>query len=116
MAAAIFDFTIEQGATLNKIFLWKDNLGAVINLTGYTARMQARPSLTSTTIYLDMTNANGQIVITAGTGSIQLLLSAATTNAIEWTKAKYDLEVVSGGGAVTRLIYGSIDVSRGITR
>ena len=116
MSAAVFNFTIEQGITLNKVFLWKDSLGAVINLTGYTARMQARPSVTSATIYLDMTTANGQIVITANTGSIQLLVSATTTNAIEWARAKYDLELVSPAGVVTRLIYGDIDVLKGITR
>ena len=116
MAAAVFNFTIEQGITLSKIFLWKDSAGAVINLTGYTGRMQVRPSVSSETIYLDMTTANGQIIITANTGSIQLLLSATTTNAIEWSKAKYDLEIVSGAGVVTRLVYGNIDVSKGITR
>ena len=116
MTAAVFNFTIEQGSTLNKVLISKDSVGAIINLTGYTARMQARPSISSDTVYLDMTTANGQIVLTAQTGSIQLLLSAATTNAIDWQKAKYDLELVSSSGAVTRLIYGDIDVSRGITR
>jgi len=116
MAAAVFNFTIEQGTTLSKIFLWKDSAGAVINLTGYSGRMQVRPSVTSETIYLDMLTANGQIVLTPNTGSIQLLLSAAVTGALTWSKAKYDLELLAGNGEVTRLLSGYIDVSRGITR
>ena len=116
MTAAAYSFVIEQGATLNKAFVWKDSASTPINLTGYTARMQLRPSVSSDTVYLDMTTSNGQIVLTPSTGGIQLLLSATVTGAIEWQKAKYDLELMSSTGVVTRLLYGDIDVSKGITR
>lgn len=116
MTAAVYDFTIEQGATLDKTFVWKDSTGTIINLSGYTARMQIRPTVASSTILLELTTLNNRIIITAGEGKIQLLVSAADTGAITWQRAKYDLELVSSTGVVTRLLSGSVEVSREVTR
>ena len=43
MAAGKYDFTIEQGATVDFSVQYKDSGSIPIDLTGYQARMQFRP-------------------------------------------------------------------------
>lgn len=116
MAAAQYDFEIEQGATLRKPFVWKDSTGAVVNLTGYTAKMQVRRSVASEEVLLELSNVNGRIAITPLEGKVELIFSAATTEDIDWRRGKYDLELTAADGTVTRLIEGEISISREITR
>lgn len=116
MAAAEYDFDIEQGATLTKPIVWKDSTGTVVNLTGYTAKMQVRRSVASDEVLLELSSANGKIAITPVQGKVELIFSAATTAAIDWRRGKYDLELTAADGTVTRLIEGEISVSKEITR
>lgn len=116
MAAATYDFALEQGSTLLKPIVWKDSTGTPVNLTGYSARMQVRQSVASTDILLEMSTANNKISIDPSSGKITLIFSAATTAAITWKRGKYDLELTSADGTVTRLIEGQITVSQEITR
>jgi hypothetical protein len=116
MAAASYDFEIEQGATLLKPIVWKDSTGTAVNLTGYTAKMQIRKSVSSTDVLLELSTTNGKLSITAGTGTITMIFSATTTAAIDWSRGKYDLELTSSSGVVTRLLEGEITVSKEITR
>jgi hypothetical protein len=116
MAAATYNFDIEQGATLRKPIVWKDSTNAVVNLTGYTAKMQVRRSAASDEVLLELSSANGKIAITPLQGKVELIFSAATTEAVDWRRGKYDLELTSADGTVTRLIEGEITVSREVTR
>lgn len=115
MAAAQYDFTIEQGATLEKTFVWKDGDGVVVNLSAYTARMQVRQSPSATDVLQSLTTTDSTIVLGGALGTITLSLSATATAAITWRRGKYDLELVSGDGTVTRLLEGVITVSKEIT-
>ena len=116
MAAATYNFVIEQGTTLAKTLIWNSSTGTPVNLTGYTARMQVRQSVTSSVVLLELTSAAGTIVLTPLTWTIVLNFPAATTAAIIWRHGKYDLELVASNGTVTRLIEGQIDISPEVTR
>lgn len=116
MPAANYNFELEQGATLIKPIVWKDSAGVAVNLNGYTARMQVRQSASSDVVLLELSTSNGGISLVAGTGTINLIFSAAVTAAIDWSRGKYDLELTSLDGTVTRLIEGQIDISKEITR
>jgi len=116
MTAVTHNFTIEQGATLAKVFVWKDSSGAVINLTGYSARLQSRPTTGSATIYLEANTSNGAIVIDAVNGKITLSLTSHETSALDWLSGVYDLELEDASGTVTRLAQGSITISKEVTR
>lgn len=116
MAAAQYDFEIEQGATLRKPFVWKDSAGVAVNLTGYTAKMQVRQSAASETVLLELSNTNGMLTITPLTGTVTMVFSASTTADIDWKRGKYDLEMTAVDGTVTRLLEGEITVSREVTR
>lgn len=116
MTAGIYNFTIEQGATFTRDFVYRDSNNAVVNLSGYTARMQIRPSKDSDTVLVEATTANGRLVLTPGQGKITLTLSATETDAAGFDVGVYDLEIESSSGVVTRMIEGSVIFSKQVTR
>lgn len=114
MAAGKYNMLVEQGATFSRAFTvsgW--------NLTGYTIRMQVRPTATdsATPILEATTGTDGRIVLTNPTSGIfTLTLSAATTAALTAGNYVYDLELVSGSSVVTRLLEGDFIVVANVTR
>lgn len=116
MAAARYDFEIEQGTTFVLAFSWKDEAGTPIPLTGYTARMQVRHSVSAEEVLLDLTTENDRLVIDELNGRVTIVLDPVVTAAITWRKGMYDLELVSPTGGVKRLVEGAVTVSREVTR
>lgn len=116
MTAATHDITIEQGATFRLNLLWKDSTNAPINLTGYTARMQVRRKYNDPTALLNFTTENGAIVLGGSAGTIQVTGLATLTDDLPAKPAVYDLELVSAGGVVTRLVQGSVTITPEVTK
>ena len=111
-----FDITINQGATFELTVTWKDSTGAAINLTGYSARMQVRETYSSASTVVSLTNGSG-ITLGGAAGTIAILISATTTAALTAPfSGVYDLELVSAGGVVTRLLQGAATVTPEVTR
>jgi len=115
MQPGSLDFLMPKGSTFSRTLTWKIS-GSAVNLTDYTARMQARASVTSATVVLDLTTANSKIVLGGTAGTITLTLSAADTAAVTQSSLAYDLELVSAGGVVTRLVEGQIVLTPEVTR
>lgn len=86
------------------------------DLSGYTARMQIRSSLDSDVVLLELTTANGGIVLTVNDASVALLIDADDTEAIDWLTGVYDVELVSGGGDVVAFAEGTVTVTKDVTR
>ena len=116
MAAGVYNFTVEQGTTVAIDFAYQTSAGVAIPLTNYTARMQARETISSPVAVIDATTANGQLTINGAGGIVSLALSATVTAALDFRTAAYDLEIVSSAGVVTRLVQGTITLSREVTR
>lgn len=116
MSAAVYDFTIEQGTTHRMSFLWEDSEAVPINLTSYTARMQARKAFNAEEVLINATTENGMITLIPATGEVQIELPESITALLTWSQALYDLELISSDGTVTRLVQGSITISREVTR
>lgn len=114
-APGTYNFTIYQGATFSRILTWKDENGDLIDLTGFTARMQIRKKIDGD-LLADMTTANSKIALGGAAGTITLSLTASETAAINSSKGVYDLELVSGGGIVTRLVQGDVTFSKEVTK
>lgn len=129
MAAGRFNFTIEQGTTVDFAVVYKDSNGNPIDLTGYDARMQLRPSYGSETTYLTLSsslnddgtglNLSGSGGVNASSplssGSIGIYVSHVTSSQFNFTEAIYDLEIVSGSGntaTVSRILQGVISLSK----
>lgn len=125
MPAARYSFIIEQGSTTNIQITWQDESGSV-DLSGYGARMQIRPTVDSSTVYLNlssslqgdgtglnMSGSDGETAVQSG--SIGIYISAATSSLLNFDTAYYDLEMVSGN-EVTRLLEGQVKLSKNVTR
>lgn len=114
--AGRYDWRINQGEDLSKVFTWRDENDALVNLTGYSARLQVRKPKGSSTTLLSLTNGSG-ITLGGVAGTITITRTAAQTAALDWDgSAHYDLELVSGGNIVTRLLEGQVALSREVTR
>lgn len=111
-----YDLEIKQGATLSLTATYKDSTGTAVNLTNYTARLQVRATYDSSATILSLTSAAG-ITLGGAAGTIAISVSAATTAALTAPfSGVYDLELVSGGGEVTRLLEGTATVSPEVSR
>lgn len=115
----IHNFTCNQGATFSRTITWKNAANAAYDLTGYTARMHVREAVESASTVITLTTANSRITLgsnAATKGQITLTISAADTANLTPAIYVYDLEVVSGGGVVDRLIEGNFVVKAEVTR
>lgn len=117
--AAIYNSTIDIGASWSVQFAYKDTTGTAINLTGYTGAMQVRTTPDATTALISLTDGAG-ITITAATGLVQVNItatqSATLTSATQaGTPYVYDLELTSGS-SVIRLVQGVLTASANVTR
>ena len=125
MGAARYSFIVEQGATTNIQLKWEDESGS-IDLSGYSAKMQIRPTVESNTVYLtlsssldidgtglNMSGSDGETAVQSG--SIGIYISAAKSAQLNFDTAYYDLEMMSGN-EVTRLLEGQVKLSKNVTR
>ncbi|TAG50441.1 MAG: hypothetical protein EAZ30_00015 [Betaproteobacteria bacterium] len=119
MPAAKQNLLIEQGTTWRYALELKAGVKATdpaLNLTGYTAQMQLRSDIDSAIPIIALTIANGRITTAPLLGRLELLLSATETAALSFDRAVYDLEITSAGGEVTRVLQGSVALSKEVTR
>lgn len=103
-----------QGASWDYTLTWKVN-DEIVDLGGFTARLQARPTASSATTVLDLTDTDG-IALGGSAGTITLTRSAEQTAALTPGKYVYDLELINGTGMVTRLVQGQLEVDAEVTR
>jgi hypothetical protein len=117
--AGLYNITCQQGATFQRQLTWTDSARDAYNLTGYTARMQVRDNVSSNTIVIALSTtagSGGTITLGGIAGTVDLLIPAANTTTLTAGQYVYDLELVSGGGVVTRLLEGNFKVTAEVTR
>lgn len=115
VAPGLLNLTFSQGATWKLSMAYNNSDGVPIDLSNYTARMQARTTYTAATAALTLTNGSG-ITLGGTAGSIDLLVPASTTATIGAAQYVYDMELVSASNEVTRLIEGTLIVTPEVTR
>lgn len=110
------NLTIYRGSAFDEIFEFKDESGALINFTGFSARMQARLTPASNNVLLDVSTANGKLTLGGALGTLSMTLSAAETAALTFESASYDLELIAANGRVDRILKGTITLDTEVTR
>lgn len=108
------DLELWQGATWSYVLTW-EVAGNPVNLSGYTARLQARASVEATATALSISTTAG-ITLGGSLGTVTLSRSATETAALTPGRYYYDLELVSSGGVVTRLTEGTLTIYAEVTR
>jgi hypothetical protein len=114
MTPAKYNMICPQGATFTKRLTWTID-DVPVDLTGYTARMQARTSYSATCDPIfDITTENGGITLD-DEGNIDLLIDSSDTESFVAKEYLYDLELDSGS-EVYRIIEGKFIVTPEVTR
>jgi hypothetical protein len=132
MAAGKYNFTIEQGSTVNFEIQYKDSNNNPVDLTGYSGKMMIRSDYADSnpSTYLTLSssrNADGTGLNFSGSngttpttsGSIGIYIAACTSSAFTFITARYDLELYSGSAAcpyTVRLLEGQVNISKEVTR
>lgn len=111
MACGRYTFEIKQGETFYRRINYKDSAGQPIDLSGYHARLQLRPSAGSSTVYLTLSSSIGSdgsglnftptsasVVLPESSGSIGITISAFSSSQLTFTEAVGDLFIMSGSG------------------
>lgn len=114
--AGKLDLTIEQGTTFSVTLTYTDVDGIPIDLTGYSARMQIRSTVDSTITIHELTTALTTITLGGAAGTVLLEISDSDTESFTFSVAVYDLELISAGGVVSRLVEGKVTLSKEVTR
>ena len=109
------NFTIKQGSEWSRTIILKDDSGTVINLSGYTAKMQIRKEKDKTSqLYDELSTTNSRITITAVEGKLVLSIASSVSDKYRFTKAYYDLEIIQGS-SITRILQGNIIINKNVT-
>jgi hypothetical protein len=87
-----------------------------IPLTGYTAQMQIRETLESTTVLAELSTSNGRIIIDPINFTISMKLSAALTGTFDFDASVYSMELTDNQGTVYPFLSGSISLTKEVTR
>ena len=88
---------------------------APVELAGYIGRMQIRSNLTDPEVILELTSANGGIVIDDVAKVITIVITAAQSALLNFASAVYSLELVQGLDVVPFLT-GNISLVQEVTR
>ena len=110
-----FDITAFQGADYDQSFTVTQG-GTALNWTGFTARMQVREAADATATLVSLSTDGSGIVLGGTAGTIAVTITSTQSAAIPAGSFAYDLELVSSGNQVTRLLQGAFTVVGNVTR
>ena len=126
MIAGVYNITLEQGTTFYRLIdvmeptVLDPDVYEAFNLTGYTARMQIRRTIDSDTPMVSLTSptvsGNGITVMDGANNAISINITDTTTSLVD-SSGLYDLEIIkTSTGQVSRLLQGTVTLSREVTK
>ena len=113
MPAARHDIVIEEGADWQITFTYLDKVGAAISTSGFSARLKVKESIGGTLI--DSLVSGGEITLGGSNGEYVIGVAASVTAYYDFDWGVYELEIVTAGGVVTRLVEGRVEFRREVT-
>jgi len=120
LATSVTNTTIEINQTNSLAYTAYTSGGVVeynqpVSLANYSARMQIRESVDSTTVLHEATTQNAQIVVNDANKTIQVTLLGSVTQNFDFTTGVYSLELYNGNNVIT-FATGNITLIREVTR
>jgi len=106
-------YELRRGDTFDPTITYKDSTGAVILLSGYTAKMDIKDAIDGN-VLLSLTHLAG-ITLTDTSPNISILIDDSITALFTFENAVYDLELTDTLGVVKTLVEGSILLKKDIT-
>lgn len=107
------DLTIYQGKTINFSLVWGGN--SPIDVTGFSARMQIRPSLIAST-EAEFTVDNSRVSVGTINGLFTFSMSATDSAALSAGNYFYDIEIIDDSGNVFLALSGSCEIIGEVTK
>lgn len=94
---------------------------APVDMTGFTARMQIRPTLNSATVLETLTSTdvrlpNTGLIVDVANGLIRVKIAASVTSLYTYKNAVYSIDAIAPNGVITRVIAGAITTELDPTR
>lgn len=116
MSAVSYNLVMEAGVDFPVTVTWKDGTGALVNLVGYTAKLQIRTS-PGAALLIEKKTADATIVLGGAAGTIVWTITAADNTALaaQTTAMHWDLLMTSPTGVNVRLLQGLVIVVPAIT-
>lgn len=112
----IIDLQIVKGATFRASWYVKDVNGAVVPLTGYTAKMQIKTA--SGTLLFTFTTSDA-LSITPNDGGVHLHIQDEVTKDITWNFAQYDVFIIAPNQPeddAYKIVRGNVSVEKSVTQ
>lgn len=102
-----------RGDTWQRAWVIRDGAGALVDLTGCTARVQVRNPAGA--LVAEATTGNGVLVLNGPAGRLDLILPAATMATL-YGNYRFDLEVTYPTGVVRTYEQGALVVAEDVSR
>jgi len=110
-----YNITAYQGADYDQSFTVTQG-GTALNWTGFTAKMQVREAADASTALIDLNTSGSGITLGGTAGTILVNITSTQSAAVSAGSYVYDLELISSGSAVTRLLQGAFNMVGNVTR
>lgn len=112
--ALVYDFTIENGASLDLNFTYQDAAGDSLITESASARMTIKDYIGGNSL-MSLTTENSRITLNSSTGAFGIDLTSTETQSLSaYDTAVYDFELVTSS-SVKRLLRGVINFSHEVT-
>jgi hypothetical protein len=112
-----YNFTVKQRAVIDELFTWVDeSTGLPVDLTGWSARLQARVNVEDEDVVMDLSTTAGTILLGGTFGTVHLSADPVFTEALDFERAFYDLYVLPPNNARERLLKGVVTLDKAVTR
>lgn len=112
--APFVDIVLYQGKTVNFEVIWGGD--TPIDVTGYTAKLQARETAASASAMVTFQSPSSGIVVGTTDGKFTISMSAANTAALTPGVGIYDFEITTAGGSVYLVMSGKFKIEAEVTR
>lgn len=124
MSAAYLKIELTQGEDYREVWTWYDASGALVNLSGYTALLQARSAYGAADLLIDISTtagAHGGITLGGAAGTIEVhiedtcsaaIVVADSPGAPPVRRIPYDLWLYAPNGDKIHFTYGPIEIQR----
>lgn len=109
----VLNIIADANTTYKHTEVYADTDNTLIDLTAYTAKMQARYNYGNDTVLLELTDTSG---IELGVdGSLTITISGTQTNELP-VRCKYDLLLTDSNNETYKVLMGDISISPTITK
>jgi hypothetical protein len=108
---------IDAGADYSHIVTYRTSTDEIIDIDGWSARMQLRAAIDDDEPALELTSEEDEgLTINGAAGEVTIAITASQTEELESGEYLYDLEIENDSGQVFRLIEGTVTVNPNVTR